>query len=117
MMRSIYPSQKGLLLLDGHDSHKSYEFLKFCCTHSIVVLWLLPHTTHILQLLDVNCFQPLKYQYPEELYHNEKKGDMAIERYCFIQNYGCMCQLAPDSKHNARASNVTGLILLYPDKV
>lgn len=38
-----------LLLLDGHASHKTYEFLSFCLEKDIIPFFLVPHTTHICQ--------------------------------------------------------------------
>ena len=37
-----------LLVLDGHSSHKTWEFLECCRSHCIVVLCLPAHTTHQL---------------------------------------------------------------------
>ena len=50
-----------LLLLDGYGSHCTREFLDFCDDHHIVPFCLPPHTTHLLQPLDVVCFQPYKH--------------------------------------------------------
>jgi hypothetical protein len=50
-----------MLLLDGHDSHHTFEFLDFCRQKKILVFFLRPHTTHILQPLDVSVFQPYKH--------------------------------------------------------
>ena len=46
-------------ILDGHASHFSWEFLSFCLEHNMLVLCLPPHSTHILQPLDVGLFSPL----------------------------------------------------------
>ena len=50
-----------LLLLDSHGSHHIDEFLKFCEDHKIKPVGMPPHTTHLLQPLDVCVFQPLKH--------------------------------------------------------
>ena len=42
-----------LLLLDDHESHCSIEFIEFSDTYKIILLVLPPHTTHLLQPLDV----------------------------------------------------------------
>ena len=42
-----------LLIVDGHGSHVSLEFIDFCIKNQIVALCLSPHTTHILQPLNV----------------------------------------------------------------
>ena len=52
--------RKRLLLCDGHDSHISAQFVRFCIDHDIVLFLLLPHSSHLLQPLDVGVFSPLK---------------------------------------------------------
>jgi len=49
-----------LLLCDGHDSHISAEFVCYCIQHGIFLHLLLPHSSHLLQPLDISCFGPLK---------------------------------------------------------
>jgi hypothetical protein len=48
LSRLTSPSAKRLLLLDSHDSHKSWEFLHFSCANQMIVLCLHPHTAHKL---------------------------------------------------------------------
>jgi hypothetical protein len=50
-----------LLLLDGHDSHITDELIRRCHDKDITPFCLPPHTTHILQPLDVGVFQPFKH--------------------------------------------------------
>ena len=38
--------EKRLLILDGYDSHLIFQFVRFCELNSIIVLQLLPHSTH-----------------------------------------------------------------------
>lgn len=49
-----------LLVLDGHESHHSTEFELYCKDNDIITLCMPPHSSHILQPLDVGCFGPLK---------------------------------------------------------
>ena len=52
-----------LLILDGHESHNSVNFHQYCEEHKIVTLCMPPHSSHLLQPLDVGCFAPLKKAY------------------------------------------------------
>lgn len=52
--------QPILLLLDNHESHVSYESIKFCKENGISLLSFPPHTTHRIQPLDVGVFGPFK---------------------------------------------------------
>ena len=49
-----------LLLCDGHDSHISSEFAYYCIQNNIYLHLLIPHSSHLLQPLDVGIFGPLK---------------------------------------------------------
>jgi hypothetical protein len=62
-----------LLILDGYESHSSTEFKEYCKENKIVCLCMPPYSSHLLQLLDVGCFSPLKKAYlrqVEKLMHN-----------------------------------------------
>ncbi|KAG6978255.1 Pogo transposable element with ZNF domain [Fusarium oxysporum f. sp. conglutinans] len=56
-----------LLILDGHESHQSTEFQEYCKEKNIIPLYMPPHSSHILQPLDVGCFGPLKQAYSREI--------------------------------------------------
>ena len=52
-----------MLILDGHGSHATPEFDLFCSENNIITDCLPPHTSHILQPLDVACLGLLKTAY------------------------------------------------------
>ena len=52
-----------LLIVDGHESHNNYEFHKYCKEQKIIVLCMPLHLLHLLQLLNIGCFAPLKRAY------------------------------------------------------
>ena len=56
-----------LLILDGHESHNSLAFQDYCTEHNIITLCMPPHSSHLLQPLDVGCFSPLKRVYSAEI--------------------------------------------------
>lgn len=60
-------SAKRLLILNGHGSHHTIEFIKFCDAHDIIPFRMPPNLTHILQPLNVAVFQPLKHYYAKAL--------------------------------------------------
>lgn len=49
-----------ILLLDGHESHKTLEAIDFAREHGIILLTFPPHCTHRLQPLDRTYFKSLK---------------------------------------------------------
>ncbi|KEQ90523.1 hypothetical protein AUEXF2481DRAFT_55663, partial [Aureobasidium subglaciale EXF-2481] len=56
-----------LLILDGHGSHTTIEFLWFCKQHKIFLLFLPAHSSHVLQPLDLGVFSPLKSRYRQQI--------------------------------------------------
>jgi hypothetical protein len=56
-----------LLILDGHGSHISMDFIDYCNRNRILLAILPPHSTHTLQPLDVAMFKPLSTAYSAEL--------------------------------------------------
>jgi DDE superfamily endonuclease len=52
-----------LLILDGYASYITTKAIKFCLASKIILLCLPPHTTHLLQPLDVGIFAPLATAY------------------------------------------------------
>ena len=57
------PASPHLLILDGHDSHKSLDAVIFCRENGVEMLSLPPHTSHRLQPLDRTFFKSLKSNY------------------------------------------------------
>ena len=49
-----------LLICDGHDSNISAKFVAHCIENNICLFLLLPHSSYLLQPLDVSVFSPLK---------------------------------------------------------
>ena len=51
-------SRPLLLLYDGHRSHISPHIIDWAISQNIILYVLPPHTSHILQPMDVGCFGP-----------------------------------------------------------
>jgi hypothetical protein len=58
--QSSSSSRYKMLLFDGADSHETEEFKQLALAHNIVLLRYPPHLTHLMQPLDVGCFQTYK---------------------------------------------------------
>ena len=56
-----------LLILDGHESHHSADFELYCKENDIITLCMPPHSSHLLQPLDVGCFGALKKAYGHQI--------------------------------------------------
>src|SRR6185312_11618363 len=76
--------RKRLLILDGHGSHHTREFITYCDAHSIVPFGLPPNLTHLLQPLDVVVFQPLKHYHAKALDLLVRDGLVNITKVEFL---------------------------------
>ncbi|KKA16199.1 hypothetical protein T310_10219, partial [Rasamsonia emersonii CBS 393.64] len=72
-----------LLILDGHSSHATAEFDKFCTERKIIPLYMPPHSSHLLQPLDVSCFSPLKCLYGQKTQEMMQRGIHSIDKEDF----------------------------------
>jgi hypothetical protein len=61
------PQEYHLLILDGHNSHCTYPFIKFAAQHRIIIICLPSHTTHALQPCDVRVFGPLAHAWKSQV--------------------------------------------------
>ena len=56
-------TRPALLIMDGHESHITWELVKESRQNDVLLLLLPPHTTNILQPLDVAIFVPMKINF------------------------------------------------------
>ncbi|KAM5344326.1 hypothetical protein ACJ41O_012863 [Fusarium nematophilum] len=61
------PDEKRLLILDGHRSHATADFMFKCYRNGIYLLFLPSHSSHVTQPLDVAVFGPVKNAYRREV--------------------------------------------------
>jgi hypothetical protein len=76
-----------LLNLDGHSSHQTAEFDAFCEENAIICLCMHPHTSHLLQPLDVGVFGPLKRAYGKLVEGMMVAGNNHIDKEDFLHLY------------------------------
>lgn len=77
-----------LLILDGHASHVSVDFMYECKMKMVLLLFLPAHSSHVLQPLDLGTFASLKAHYRHELLEISYLDDAApIKKQRFIQAY------------------------------
>jgi len=76
-----------LLICDGHESHVSADFVAFCIDNRIHLLSLPPHTSHIVQPLDVGCFGPLKKAMSRELQRFNRTQISRLQKFEWAEAY------------------------------
>ena len=106
-----------LLIMDGHESHHSTEFELFCKDHKIVTLCMPPHSSHILQPLDVGCFGPLKKAYGREIEGLMKARITHITKPDFLPAFFAAFQAAMTEKNIRGAFRGSGLVPFDPESV
>jgi hypothetical protein len=75
-----------LLILDGHGSHLTMNFIEYCYQQRILLAVFLPHSTHSLQPLDVVMFKPLSSAYSHSLttYLHKSQGLLSLKKGDFF---------------------------------
>src|SRR5437763_16284097 len=77
-------SYTQFLLLDGHTSHVSPQFIQALIDAKIEALCLPPYTTHLIQPLNIGVFSPYSIAYKQEV-DNANRGDITgINKAVFL---------------------------------
>jgi hypothetical protein len=72
-----------LLILDGHGSHTTGEFQWECLSNQVALIYLLPHTSHLVQPCDLGAFAHLKRFYSRNLKTFISRGKAEVNRAQF----------------------------------
>jgi DDE superfamily endonuclease len=73
-----------ILLCDGYKSHLTREILEFCEHQQIHIFALPPHTSHILQPLNVVLFQPFKHFHAKAVDNVTRTGCSHFDKLEFL---------------------------------
>ncbi|KAJ3455747.1 hypothetical protein MRS44_017229 [Fusarium solani] len=76
-----------LLVIDGFSGHTNFDFVMYCIQFDIIFCTLPPHSTHILQPLDLGVFQPLKNAHQKRLRASIRAGNLAFDRVSFVKAF------------------------------
>jgi hypothetical protein len=106
-----------LLILDGHTSHVSLPFIQYCEQHNIIPLCLPPHSTHILQPLDIGIFSPLAKAYKKRIQQHSIFGTERITNEQFLAFFQLARQEAMSLKNIASAWRAAGLKPFNPSPI
>jgi hypothetical protein len=108
---------RQLLILDGHESHQSLEFQELCKENNIYTLCMPPHSSHLLQPLDVGCFSPLKRAYSREVEALIRHYINHITKLEFLPAFKAAFDRSFTSANICSAFRGAGLVPLQPDVV
>jgi hypothetical protein len=108
---------RQLLILDGHESHHSLKFQELCKENNIYTLCMPPHSSHLLQPLDVGCFSPLKRAYSREIEALIRHHINHITKLEFLPAFKAAFERSFTSANICSAFRGAGLVPLQPDVV
>lgn len=106
-----------LLILDGHESHISVEFQQYCQKHHIITLCMPPHSSHLLQPLDVSCFSPLKNSYGKQIEKLVRIRINHVTKLEFLPAFKEAFKAAFTEQNIKSGFRATGLVPYNPDNV
>ncbi|KAG7000073.1 Tigger transposable element-derived protein 1 [Fusarium oxysporum f. sp. conglutinans] len=106
-----------LLILDGHESHHSADFEIYCEEHNIITLCMPPHSSHLLQPLDVGCFGLLKKAYGREIEHLIRSSITHISKTEFFPAFYAAFQATMTEKNIKGGFKGAGLVPFDPESV
>ncbi|EED12236.1 pogo transposable element, putative [Talaromyces stipitatus ATCC 10500] len=84
-----------MLILDGHGSHLTPEFDHICTENNIIPVCMPPHSSHLLQPLDVGCFAVLKRHYGQLVEQRMRLDTNPPSKS--IKQYGIICLQTPQN--------------------
>ena len=104
-------NQPRLLILDGHGSHISFEFIQYCIDSGIHLICLPAHSTHLLQPLDVGLFSPYQHFYGLAVDNHIRSGQSqeGIRKAVFIPFLTEACTKTMTSHSIQQAFTATGI--------
>jgi hypothetical protein len=80
------PGANRLLILDGHGSHVTTEFMWTCYQNKIYCIYLLPHSSHVCQPLDLAPFSVTKSSYRRQIRDLSSLDDQLLSRKSVLYN-------------------------------
>jgi DDE superfamily endonuclease/Tc5 transposase DNA-binding domain len=106
-----------LLILDGHESHISVQFQQYYKEHEIIALCMPPHSSHLLQPLDVGCFSPMKTSYGFQIEKFMRFRINHITKLEFLPAFGQAFTASFTEKNIKAGFKAAGLVPYNPERV
>jgi len=110
-------NRQRLLVMDGHGSHLTREFVTYCYENRITPFLLPPHSTHLLQPLDIGVFQSFKHYHQEVLEESIRFGGIDYNKTDFLASFRKMRDLTFKQRVIRSAFKKAGLVPYNPQIV
>ena len=109
--------ERRILICDGHGSHVSADFIRYCIDSGIILFLMPPHSSHLCQPLDVGVFSPLKEYMNQEINETLKYGVPNIKKFEWAAAYQRARPKAMSVNNIISAFRTAGLIPFNRRKV
>ena len=106
-----------ILILDGHGSHLTAEFDRICTENNIIPICMPPHSSHLLQPLDVSCFSVLKRQYGQLVEQRIRLGFNHVDKIDFLTAFPEARTRSYKAETIRSGFAAAGLVPFDPDRV
>jgi hypothetical protein len=112
-------SSYRLLILDGHGSHLTMDFIEYCNQNKILLAVYSPHSTQTLQPLDVVMFKPLATGYSDEVaaFMKRSQGLTSMSKRDFFPLFYQAWQTSFKETTILKAFKTTGLSPFNPEVI
>jgi hypothetical protein len=105
------------LILDGHGSHLTPRFDEICEENKIIPICIPPHSSHLLQPLDIGCFAVLKRAYSRLVKFRMRCGSNHVDKLDFLEVYPLARTEAFKSETIKNSFGAAGLVPFSPERV
>ena len=110
-------NSKLLILYDGSSTHFNAELIEWALSQNIVLFVIPPHSSHLLQPLDIGCFSPLKKAYNSLAHSYMKENPGKIVNRYVMTSLICKAYASAMTPSNTRQSfEKTGIYPFNPKK-
>ena len=75
-----------MLLFNSADSHKTEEFKQLALAYNIILLCYPPHLTHLMQPLDIGCFQSYKFWHERAVHSAIRHLELGYNTSSFLKD-------------------------------
>jgi hypothetical protein len=106
-----------ILVLDGHGSHITGEFQYECLINQVILIYLLPHSSHLLQPCDLGPFAHLKRAYSNNLKAYITPGKAQLSRAQFNLLYEKARRVGLTEQYIKAGWSRTGLYPYNPQRI
>ncbi|KAI0996575.1 hypothetical protein K3495_g11606 [Podosphaera aphanis] len=111
------PEEWRMLVMDGHGSRVTLEFVDYCHNNKILPFLLPPYSTHLLQPLDIGVFQQYKHYHQECLYDYITWSSFEFDKVDFLKVLQRMRNLAFKRRTIGYSWKESGLHPFNPERV